>query len=139
MSYKTSFNGLSISIKGVYSAYNLSQEELESLRRTFGPNCINGSNGNYTVFKDAKRHVFLNLFVHSIWKPISFDIREDLLKLCGSGKIFQKDIDYLSKKLKELRIELHVDYISGNWFIIDYDKFLELIHELISENKKRTG
>ena len=131
--YKTSFNGLTISVKGVYSAYNLDQKELESLRRTFGTNSINGSNGNYTVFKDAKRHVYLNLFIHYLWKPISFDIREDLLKLYGSDRLLKKNIDKLSKKLKDMRLELHVEYLSGNWVIVDYDKFVELLGKLISE------
>lgn len=141
MSYKSSFNGLLISVKGVYSAYNLTQDEVESLERTFGANSINGSNGNYTVFKNSQRHVYLNLFIHGLWKPISFDIRNDLLKLYKSHKLYEKDINLLSEKLKEMRIELHVDYdlVKRTWFICDYDKFLKLLADLISESKKNTG
>ena len=137
---KTSFNGLTISTKGVYSAYNLTQEEFESLKRTFGLDSINGSNGNYTVFRNAQRRVYLNLFIHDIWQPVSFDIRNDLLKLYKSNKIYQKDIDALSKSLKELRIQIHVeyDYEKKQWSIIDYPKFIELLSQLISENKKHT-
>ena len=131
--FKTSFNGLEKFQKGIYSAYNLNQEELESLKRKFGPNSINGSNGNYTVYRDAKRQVILKLFVHDIWLPITFDIRDDLLNLYGSNKIYKDDINRISKKLKEMRIQLHVEYYDEAWHIIDYDKFLKLLKQIISE------
>lgn len=131
--YKTSFNGLKISVEGVYSAYNLSKEELESLKRHFGAGKVNGSGGNYTVYKFARRQVILKLFVHEIWIPIDFDIRKDLLKLYNSDRIFEKDIETLSKKLKEMRIQLHVEYDYKNnfWYIVDYKEFLKLLKELI--------
>lgn len=130
--YKTSFNGLKVYVEGVYSAYNLSQEELESLKRRFGAENINGSNGNYTVYKHSSRKVILSLFVHERWIPLNFDIRKDLLKLYNSDRIFEKDIKALSKKLKEMRIQLHVDYdYKHGWQIIDYDNFLELVKTLI--------
>ena len=132
--YKTSFNGLQVSVKGVYSAYNLNDEELESLKRTFGPNCVNGSKGNYTVFKKAQRHVYLNLFIHILWKPVQFDIRNDLLTLFGSERIEKKKIEKLTKKLKNMRIELHVEEVSGSWNIVDYDKFLDILKVLIAAN-----
>jgi len=133
--YKTSFNGLVISTHGIYSAYNLTQDEVASIIWKFGVNNINGSNGNYTIFKDAKRKVLLQLYVHDIWLPITFDIRDDLLKIYKSNKIYKKNIDFLSEKLKEMRIQIHVEYDSTNktWSIVDYPKFLELIKEIISE------
>lgn len=131
--YKTSFNGLKVSVEGVYSAYNLSQEELESLKRHFGADKVNGSNGNYTVYKYACRKVILSLFVHEEWIPLDFDIRRDLLKIYKSDRIFEKNIEILSKKLKEMRIQLHVDYDSKNnfWYIVDYNDFLKLLEKLI--------
>ena len=132
--FKTSFNGIEKYQKGIYSAYNLTQEELESLKRKFG-NSINGSNGNYTVFRNANRQVLLKLFVHELWIPIVFDIRNDLLNLYGSGRIFKDDIDRLSKRLKEMRIQLHVEYYDNTWHIIDYSKFLELLKQIISEDE----
>lgn len=133
--YKTSFNGLKVCVNGVYSAYNLTQDELNSLKRTFGEIKVNGSNGNYTVYKDAKRSVMLQLFVHQIWRPVEFDIRKDLLSIFRSNKIYTKNIEELSKKLKELRIQLHVDYdhINDRWYIVDYNDFLELLKNLIAE------
>ncbi len=137
--YKSSFNGLEISVKGVYHVYNLSQEELEIIRRTFGVDSINGSNGNYTIFKNAERHVYLRLFIHDLWKPIQVDIRDDLLVLYKTGRIYKKDIDYLSKRLHDMRLQLHVEYISGYWSIVNYHEFIELVAQIISENKKNTG
>lgn len=135
--YKTSFNGLEVVVEGVYSAYNLSEKELQNLKRCFGESKVNGSQGNYTVYKDANRKVLLNLFIHDIWKPISFDIRKDLLQLFNSNKLYKKDIEKISKELKEMRIQLHVDYdpyITG-WHIIDtdYDNFLNLLKQIIAE------
>ncbi len=139
--YKTSFNGLSVSVKGVYSAYNLTQEEFESLARTFGIKNINGANGNYTVFQNAKRKVLLKLFVHDFWVPIAFDIREDLLRLYKSKRIYEDKINDLSKKLKKMRIQLHVEYDSKikMWKIVDYDEFLKTLEVLILEQNKSTG
>ena len=132
--YKTSFNGLEISVKGVYSAYNLTPEELSSLKRLFGESNVNGSGSNYTVYKNHERKVFLKLFIHDIWKPISFDIRNDLLILFNSNRIFKKKIESISKELKNRRICLYVDYdISTNsWFIVKYDEFLNLLSEIIN-------
>ena len=131
--YKTSFCGLEVSVKGVYSAYNLTEDELKSLKERFGQN-INGSNGNYTVYAHHDRRVNLILFVHGLWQPLSFNIRKDLLKLYGSDRIYKKDVEELSKKLKERRICLHVeyDYSSNRWDIVDYDSFLDLLKELIA-------
>ena len=131
--YKTSFNGLEVSVKGVYSAYNLTQTELECLKRTFGEKNVNGSNGNYTVYKDSNRKVILKLFVHDLWIPIVFDIRADLLKLYNSNRIYKDKIEALSDKLKEMRIQIHVDYNhdTQKWYIVDYEDFMELLKGLI--------
>ena len=138
--FKTSFNGLEVSVTGVYSAYNLSQEEFEILKRTFGAQNINGSNGNYTVFKNAKRKVLLKLFVHESWTPIVFDIRNDLLRLYKSNKLYKDKILDLSKKLKQMRIQLRVmyNYNTKQWTIIekDYQELLKTIEFLISEQKE---
>ena len=138
--YKTSFNGLSISVKGVYSAYNLTREEFESLTRAFDTNCINGSSGNYTIFQNAQRKVLLKLFVHELWIPVVFDIRDDLLRLYNSGRIYEEKIVDLSKRLKKLRIQLHVVYNEDakEWEIVDYKGFLEILKILISEQKEGT-
>lgn len=133
--YKTSFNGLEKYQHGIYSAYGLNREEFESLQHKFGPTAINGSNGNYTVFRNAKRQVLLKLFVHNLWIPITFNIRNDLLKIYGSNRIYKADIEKISQKLKAMRVEIHVDRDSnGNWYIVDYDKFLELLKKIISDS-----
>ena len=139
--YKTSFNGLSISVKGVYSAYNLTREEFESLTLAFDTNSINGSSGNYTIFQNAQRKVLLKLFVHELWIPIVFDIRDDLLRLYNSGRIYEDKIVDLSKRLKKMRIQLHVVYNEEmkEWEIVDYKGFLEILKILISEQKEGTG
>ena len=138
--YKTSFNGLSVSVKGVYSAYNLSQNEYESLKRAVGADNINGSNGNYTVFQNAKRQVLLKLYIHDFWTPVAFDIRSDLLKLYKSNRIYEEKIMDLSKKLKKMRIQLHVEYNPKiqKWEIIDYPGFLRILEELISEQQEKS-
>lgn len=139
--YKTSFNNLEISVEGVYSAYNLSQSELEDLTRKFGPRNINGSNGNYTIYKNAKRSVYLTLFVHEIWLPIKIDIREVLLRLYDSERLYKKNIENLSKALKKMRIQLHVDYnwTSNFWYITDFEAFIQILQKLIAEQKKSAG
>ena len=140
--YKTSFNGLEVSVKGVNSAYNLSQEELESLRRTFGIQNVNGSNGNYTVFKDAYRRVLLKLFVHDVWVPITFDIRPELLQLYKSNRLYESDIHDLSKKLKKLRIQIRVKCLpTKGWVMLDtdYNVLKKTLEALIAEQKENTG
>lgn len=136
--YKTSFNGLEIHVEGVYSAYNLTSHEIADLTKTFGARNINGSGGNYTVFKNAVRKVNLKLFVHGLWKPMVFDIRDTLLDLYGSDKIYKKNIEYLSKRLKDMRIQLHVEYCrqTGTWYIQDYEQLVEVLRDLISEQKE---
>ena len=138
--FKTSFNGLEISVHGVYAAYNLSSGELSSLKRKFEDK-VNGSNGNYVAYKNVERKVLLKLFVHEVWLPITFDIRDELLKLYGSSRIYKKDIEYLSKKLKDMRLQLHVDYSfeTKKWVIVDYDGFVSLLAKLISEQKNNAG
>ena len=140
--HKTSFNGLEISVKGVYSAYNLSQDELESLKRKYGIQNVNGSNGNYTVFKDAYRRVLLKLFVHDVWVPITFDIRPELLMLYKSNRLYESDIHDLSKKLKKLRIQIRVKHLSTKGWVIldsDYNVLKKTLEALIAEQKENTG
>ena len=91
MSYKTSFNGLESEVRGVYSAYNLTPQEIEDINKRFYGK-INGSGSNYTIYYKSKRCLWLKLFVHEIWIPIKIDIREDFLKLTKSNKVFEKDI-----------------------------------------------
>ncbi len=132
MSYKTSFNGLEIETRGVYSAYNLTPQEIEEIQKRFYGK-VNGSGSNYTIYHNSKRYLWLKLFVHELWKPIKIDIREDFLKLTKSNKVFERDIIAISKKLKEQRIELHVIYNHNtkSWFLEDYDSFLETLKKLI--------
>lgn len=138
--FKTSFNGLDVVVTGVYSAYNLSQEEFQTLKRKFGSQNINGSNGNYTVFKNAERKVLLKLFVHEAWTPIVFDIRPDLLRLYKTNKLYKDKILDLSKKLKQMRLQLRVMYNfhQNKWTIMekDYQEFLRILGALISEQKE---
>ena len=134
--YKTSFNGLDVFVEGVYSAYNLTQEELTDLKRTFRGK-VNGSKGNYTVYRDHVRRVNITLFVHDLWIPIRFDLREDLLKLSNSDKIYTEKIKLISKELKERRICIHVDYnyCCNRWSVIeeDYIYLMKTIKEIIDE------
>lgn len=134
--WKTSFNGLKVVVDGIYSVYNLTFNDLKDLERKFGSENVNGSGGNYTVFRDHDRKVVLSLFVHGIWKPISFDVRKDFLELFESKRIFTKNIEIISKELKERRICLHVDFnpITKTWYIIgeDYEGFLNLVKQIIN-------
>lgn len=132
MSYKTSFNGLQIETRGVYSAYNLTPQEIEAIQKRFYGK-VNGSGSNYTIYHNSKRYLWLRLFVHELWIPIKIDIRKEFLELTKSNKIFEKDIIEISKKLKEQRIELHVVYNHNtkSWFLEDYDSFLETLKKLI--------
>jgi len=135
MVYKASFNSLKIYEDGVYSAYNLTSNELESLKRRFGSK-VNGSNGNYTAFGEASRRVVLQLFVHGRWQPVKFEIRKDLLKVFNSKKLYKKNIEKLDKKLKDMRLQLDVDYDGHDhrWQIVNYNSFLELLSKLIAED-----
>ena len=139
--YKTSFCSLEIIVEGVYSAYNLTENEIEDLIKTFGKRNINGSGGNYTIFKNADRKVILKLFVHGLWRPMTFDIRQTLLDLYDSDKLYKRNVEYLSKRLKEERIQLHVEYSrqTGVWYISDFDKLIEVLRDLIDEQKEDAG
>lgn len=132
MNYRTSFNGLQVEVKGVYSAYNLTSEEIEDIRKRFN-NQINGSNSNYTIYFSAERHVWLKLFVHTVWIPIRFDIRKDLLELTHSDKIYEKDVLRISKELKDMRIELHVSYnaIKNSWILEDREFLIETLKDIL--------
>lgn len=136
MLYKTSFNGLQIETKGVYSAYNLTPDELECFRRYFHGN-INGSGSNWTSFDTAERHVWLKLLVHNVWIPIRFDIREDLLKITSSKRIYEKDIQMVSERMKNQRLQLRVLYDnSSNKYSIceqDWEKFWNLLKIFIEK------
>ena len=134
--FKTSFNGLEVFVDGVYNAYNLTSEELSDLKRTFKDR-VNGSKGNYTVYRDHIRKVNLTLFVHGPWIPIQFDLRKDILELFNSEKIYKGKIEIISKNLKERRICIHVkyDYTINRWSIVDddYTYLLNTIKEIIDE------
>ena len=131
---KTSFNGLKVSEDCVYIAYNLTSKELESLKRRFG-NRVYSSNGNYMIFQNVNKKIILKLFVHEEWRLVEFDIHKDLLKLFNSEDISEDIVNKLSKKLKEKRLQLNVDYSWKNntWSISDYNNFLELLKSLIAE------
>ncbi len=133
--WKTSFNGLKVSVEGVYTAYNLSPEELDSLKLTFEKPKVIDSSGIFTVFKLNNEKVLLQLFVHGPWILIELDIRDDLLRLFKSDKINPKDIESLSKKMIDKRIQIEVDYNWRNntWFIVDRNKFFNTLSNLIAE------
>ena len=125
MSYKASFNGLESEVRGVYSAYNLTSQEIEYITKRFYGK-VNGSGSSYTIYYKSKRYLWLKLFVHEIWMPIKIDIREDFLKLTKSNKIFEKNVIAISKKLKERRIELHVSYDFKKKITVSCSLFFDL-------------
>lgn len=131
---KTSFNSLKVSEDGVYTAYDLNSEELESLKRYFGDR-VKGSDGNYTIYENVNRRIVLKLFVHEAWKLIEFDIRRDLLDLFNSNEISEDTIKKLSEKLKEKRVQIDVDYswINNTWSISNHTALLELLKSCIAE------
>ena len=134
MIYKCSFNSLNICVDDVYTAYNLTPNELKDLKRRFGEK-ISCNNGIYTVYKFADRKIFLELFVHEKWITVQFDIRNDLSRLFNATEIDKNDIKKLSEKLKENRVQLYVEYNMrmNTWKIVDYDNFLVLLEDLIAE------
>ncbi|MGN1270972.1 MAG: hypothetical protein ACI4UX_03215 [Clostridia bacterium] len=134
MIYRTSFNGLSVETKGVFKAYNISKEEYEILYRKFNGQ-INGSKGNYAIYDNAHRYLWLKLFVHDQWKPIKFDIREDFLKVTGTQKIFEADIKRISKLLADARLAIYVMYDpkSDSYTLMEKDRFLTLLKDLLNQ------
>lgn len=132
MIYRTSFNGLTVECTGVYKVYNVSNEEYNLLLRKFNGQ-INGSNGNYAIYNNAQRHLWLNLFVHDQWKPIRFDIRNDFLKATKRKKIYEDDIRRISKLLVEDRLFLYVDYNpnENTYTLLNKDTFLEMLVKLL--------
>lgn len=134
MIYRASFNGLSVETKGVFKAYNISKEEYEILYRKFNGQ-INGSKGNYAIYDNAHRYLWLKLFVHDQWKPIKFDIREDFLKVTGTQKIFEADIKRISKLLADARLAIYVMYDpkSDSYTLMEKDRFLTLLKDLLNQ------
>ena len=51
MSYKTSFNGLETEVRGVYSVYNLTPQEIEDINKRFYGK-VNGSGSNLETLKE---------------------------------------------------------------------------------------
>ena len=131
---KTSFNGLKVSEDGVYTAYDLTPEELESLKRHFG-NRMKGSDGNYTICETSYRRVILKLFVHEARRLIEFDIRRDLLDLFNCNQISADTVKKLEEKLMEKRVRIDVDYSWSNntWSISNHNAFIELLKSCIAE------
>ena len=132
MIYRTSFNGLSVETKGVYKVYDVTNEDFKVLQRRYNGQ-KNGSKGNYAIYDNAHRYLWLKLFVHDKWMPIKFDIREDFLKVTNSQKIYEADIKRISEILTEGRLFLYVDYDSnsGNYTLMEKERFLTLLKELL--------
>ena len=132
MIYRTSFNGLSVEVLGVYKVYNVTNEDFKVLQRRFNGQ-INGSKGNYAIYDNAHRYLWLKLFVHDKWQPIQFDIREDFLKATNTQKIYESDIKRISDILSEGRLFVYVDYDpkSNTYTLLDKDNLLFLLSKLL--------
>ena len=130
--YKASFNGLGVEFKGVYKAYNLTPEEIVSIRKHFCDQ-ISDSKTSYTVSCVVENHLWLTLFIHELWEPIRFDIKKDYLKLTHSDEISKNDIERISASIEKLNISLYVsyNYYNNTWTIKDYDRFLEVLKSLL--------
>lgn len=134
MIYRASFNGLSVETRGVYKVYNITPEEYLLLYQKFNKK-INGSKGNYTIYDDSHRYLWLKLFVHDLWKPIKFDIREDFLKATNSQKVYEADIKKISKILTEERLFLYVSYDpkKDTYTLQNRDSFLAVLAKLLKQ------
>lgn len=133
MIYRASFNGLSVETKGVFKVYNISKEDYGFLYRKFNGQ-INGSKGNYAIYNNAHRYLWLKLFVHDRWEPIKFDIREAYLRVTGNQKVYEADIEKLSNLLTSARFILHVKYEEKfGYTLVDEERFLVLIRKLLSQ------
>lgn len=134
MIYRASFNGLSVETRGVYKVYNITPEEYLLLYKKFNQK-INGSKGNYTIYDDSHRYLWLKLFVHDLWKPIKFDIREDFLKATNSQKVYEADIKKISKILTEERLFLYVSYDpkKDTYTLQNRDSFLAVLAKLLKQ------
>ena len=134
MIYRTSFNSLTVEVQGVYKVYNVNSEEYKVLFRKFNGQ-INGSNGNYAIYNNASRHLWLNLFIHDKWEPIRFDIRKDFLRATKSKKIYEEDIRKISKLLAKDRLFLYVDYDpkTNTYTLLNKDTFLEMLVKLLEQ------
>lgn len=134
MIYRTSFNGLSVESTGVYKVYNITNEEYLVLYKKFNGK-LNGSKGNYTIYNNVQRHLWLKLFVHDLWKPIKFDIRKDFLKATNSQKVYEADIKKISKILNDSRFFLYVDYNpdTNSYTLLDKDSFFKVLAELLKQ------
>lgn len=89
--FRTSFNGIDCKTVGVYKLYGLTAEEVEILRRKNNGK-INGSGSDYTIYKNAKRYVYIKLYIHDLDLPIVIDIRAKLLHLTNKKRIPKKMI-----------------------------------------------
>lgn len=134
MVYRASFNGLSVENRGVYKVYGITSEEYLLLYRKFNGK-INGSKGNYTIYDDAHRYLWLKLFVHDQWKPIKIDIRDDFLKATGTQKVYEADIKRISKILTQNRLFLYVSYDSSKstYTLQNKDSFLAVLAGLLKQ------
>lgn len=134
MIYRASFNGLSVETRGVYKVYNITPEEYLLLYQKFNKK-INGSKGNYTIYDDSHRYLWVKLFIHDLWKPIKFDIREEFLKATNSQKVYEADIKKISKILTEERLFLYVSYDpkTNTYTLQNKDSFLAVLAKLLKQ------
>jgi hypothetical protein len=101
VSYKASFNGIERRVYGVYTLYGLTPLEVEIFRQE-NDNLINGSGSSYTIYKDARRYIYVKLYIHSLRKPILIDILPRLLGLTGKSRISQQLIDKLADNMPKI-------------------------------------
>lgn len=124
-SFRASFNGIDCRTYGVYKLYGLNPLEVEILRRE-NSGFINGSGGDWTIYKNAKRYVYLKLYVHVLRKPILIDIRQELLHLTGKSKISQKLVKGLEQNLPK---NIYVVKRGKAWFLQNPEIIEKAIHD----------
>lgn len=118
--YRTSFNGVERRVFGVYKLYGLTELEVEIFRRE-NHNMINGSDGSYTIYKDSRRYIYVNMYVHSLRLPIQIDIMPQLLALTGLSRISSKLIQGLNDTFPK---NIYV-YYNGKKWMFDNSNLLE--------------
>ena len=133
--YQAIYEGIFAETTGVYKVYGISDEGARELRRIHD-NKVSGSNGTYTIFDEAKTHMWLRLYVRDCNTMIRFDIREKLLDYTGMQRFSSKFIKSFNEAFpKVINIEYNVD--KKRWECPTLDQVIADVLKSIKYYKKK--
>ncbi len=124
--YRSSFNGIVCVTEGAYKVYGITKEEYQHLMIKHNGK-LSGSDGNYTIYDEAKTYAYIKLYVNDLNRRIKFDIRNQILSLTGMKKISPKLLKLLNENMPKI---IYVESINNRWVFVDQNLLYNVIKEI---------